>query len=72
MGIEENIDSAKFPRQSNLINKEVTVCFNYNAENSIQGVVVRDDIDRPFRMMIKLVGGRYILSTECQYSFNNP
>lgn len=68
MGVVDNIGYRKFPKQGAFMGKEVTVCFNYDTSETISGVVVRDDAEEPGKMIIQLVDGRYVLSTECQYS----
>lgn len=68
MGQHKNITIDKFPKQGSHLNKEVTVMFHYNTANTIKGIVVRDDEDDPGKTIIKLEDGRYVLSTECQYS----
>ena len=68
MGIEENIGFNVFPKQGNDLGIEVDVCFKYDNSNVLKGIIVRDDIEEPFRRIIQLSGGRYILSTECMYS----
>lgn len=68
MGVHNNIDYNKFPKQSLYLNKRVQVCFHYNTEKIINGTVVRDDYEHPWLTLIKLDDGRYVTSTECQYS----
>jgi len=67
MGVEMNIDFDKFPKQGTYLGKEVEVCFRYNTEKALSGVVVREDDEAPGIMIIKLSDGRHVLSTECQY-----
>lgn len=68
MGVHSNIDMNKFPKQGSYLGKHVEVGFHYNVEQTIKGVVVRDDDEDPFLTIIRLDDGRYILATECQYS----
>lgn len=68
MGCIDTIDAERFPEQGSFLGKNVRVCFKYNAGKTLMGVVVRDDIEEPSRMIIRLEDDRYILSTECQYS----
>ncbi len=71
MGVVENISYDRFPRQSKkYLGKEVDVCFNYNLYKTIKGVIVRDDEESPGLTIIRLEDGRYVLVTECQYSFD--
>ncbi len=68
MGVVANIGKDKFPKQSEIVGAKVSVCFNYDVKNTISGKVVRDDIEEPYRMIILLEDGRFVMSTECQYS----
>jgi hypothetical protein len=61
-----NVDS--FPTQGEQLGRAVRVCFNYDTEQLVGGVVVRDDTEEPWRTIIRLDDGRHILATECQYS----
>ena len=70
MGVKKNISLLDFPKQGIWLNKEVSVCFNYETEFTVKGLIVRDDSEEPFLTIIKLNDGRYVLSTECQYSFD--
>lgn len=74
MGIEKKIDIKSFPKQYSVaesstggIGRKVEVCFHYKADKTIQGVIIRDDKELPYRTLIRLYDGRVILSTECQY-----
>ncbi len=71
MGVENNISASTFPRQGAFLHRAVEVCFNYDASQLIGGIIVRDDAEEPGRCIIRLDDGRYVLATECQYSFNN-
>lgn len=68
MGTHVNIDHQTFPKQGSFLNQRVKVCFNYDTDHIINGVIVRDDSDEPFQMIIKLDDSRYVRSVECQYS----
>jgi len=70
MGFHENIDHSRFPKQSSHLLKKVNVCFDYDTKNSISGVIVRDDVEDPYLLIIMLTDGRYVMSTECQYQFH--
>jgi hypothetical protein len=67
MGVVTNVSMDKFPKQGDFLGKRVNVCFNYDSEKEIGGVIVRDDDEEPFRTIIKLNDGRYVLATECMY-----
>ena len=74
MGVERNIDIKSFPKQYSAeespmggIGRKVEVCFHYKADNTISGVIIRDDKESPFRTLIRLCDGRVVLATECQF-----
>lgn len=69
-GSDEDSIMAKYnlPKQGNHLNKEVRVCFEYDTNEILHGLIVRDDMEPPFLTLIRLNDGRYIQTTECQYS----
>jgi len=67
MGVHDNVGFNKFPKQSDRVGCVVRVCFNYDTSETILGRIVREDVEEPGKMIIKLNDGRYVLSTECQY-----
>ncbi len=67
MGIAPNVAYGKFPRQGNMLHRRVLVCFNYDTAHPIGGTVVRDDCEEPYRTIIRLDDGRFVLGSECQY-----
>jgi hypothetical protein len=69
MGVVENISYDKFPGQAEDKGRRVKVCFNYDSSKVIGGVIVRDDLEKPGLMIIRLDDNRYVLSTECMYSY---
>lgn len=70
MGCHVNISAKRFPKQGDWVGKPVRVCFHYNTREAIGGVIVREDEEEPGVMIIQLSDGRYVLATECQYSFS--
>lgn len=68
MGVETNISHTRFPKQGPHLGRTVFVCFNYDTSQQIRGTVVRDDYEEPWRTIIQLDDGRFVLATECQYS----
>lgn len=68
MGCVNNITNDKFPRQTDWLGKRVNTCFHYDTEHTLPGTIVRDDAEAPLMTIIALDDGRYVLSTECQYS----
>lgn len=69
MGVVANVGFEEFPKQGHLLGKRVEVCFRYDTSKVIGGVCVRDDVEEPGRSIFKLDDGRYVLSSECQYSY---
>lgn len=67
MGVVKNIDIDTFPEQGSNLHKRVEVCFHFNFDHVILGTIVRDDREPPWRDIIQLDDGRYILGTECLY-----
>ena len=67
MGIEKNVGFDVFPKQGDYLGKVVEVCFNYDTTKTLRGKIVRDDMEEPYRTIIELENGKYILGTECQY-----
>lgn len=67
MGVKANISATEFPKQGALAGKRVAVCFHYDTARTIEGVVLRDDIEEPFLRIIHLDDGRVVLDTECQF-----
>ncbi len=68
MGVHHNIGFEKMPKQGSFLGKRVKVCFNYNSEQWIGGIIVRDDAEDPGIQIITLDDKRVLLTTECQYS----
>jgi len=68
MGNLDNITYDTFPRQGNWIGRRVKVCFHYDTSRQIGGEIVRFDSEAPFVEIIALDDGRYVLTSECQYS----
>jgi hypothetical protein len=75
MGCVDTISYDKFPKQSDndykypQLGKRVKVCYHYDTSKFHYGVIVRDDNEEPFRTIIALDNGIYVLGSECQYSF---
>jgi hypothetical protein len=67
MGVVKTIGIDSFPKQGALVGKRVKVCFAYNADVNIGGVVVRDDSEEPFETLFQLDDGRIVRAVECQY-----
>lgn len=66
MGVVNEISYDKFPKQGKMLGKPTKVCFRYQGEY-IWGTVVRDDMSAPGITIIRLVDGRHVLASECQY-----
>lgn len=75
MGCVSTISYYNFPKQYdssykyNHLGKRVEVCYHYDTNKKHTGVIVRDDREEPWQTIIYLDNGRYVLATECQYSF---
>ena len=67
MGTRRNIGYDTFPKQGKYLGKRVNVCFHYDTSKTIEGVIVRDDIDPPYLEIIRLDDGRHVLTTECMW-----
>jgi hypothetical protein len=72
MGMHKSITFDTFPKQSDNIGRSVRVCFHYDTSKTVYGSVVRDDREDPHLMIIKLNDDRYVLATECMYSYVYP
>lgn len=78
MGCVNTIDYDHFPRQADAshkyprIGKRVEVCYKYDTSKVHYGTIVRDDLEEPFETIIALDNGRFLRTTECQYSFLKP
>lgn len=73
MGSHPDITAAKFPRQGSQLDQRVRVYFHFNtAVDAIKGTVVRDDVEDPYRTIIRLDDGRFVLDPECQYGSEPP
>ncbi len=66
MGCVDNIGVDKFPKQGR-IGERCKVLFHYGVGGELHGTIVRDDMEDPWRGIIKLDDGRFVLMTECQY-----
>jgi hypothetical protein len=72
MGNEQTITAAQFPKQGEYLGRRCQVIFHYNGQVRLHGTIVRDDREKPWRTIIRLDDGRYVLSTECQYAPELP
>lgn len=52
-----------YPKQGSFWGRSL-VCFDYDTSQAVLGLIVRDDA--PGILIIRLVDGRHVLSTECQ------
>lgn len=62
-----NIDFDHFPQQSETVGKDVRVCYNFNTRDCHLGKIIRSDSEEPYLTVIRLVNGRVLLDSECQY-----
>jgi len=76
MGVHNNITHDSFPPQGTWVGRKVWVCYHYDTAHTHEGEIVREDVDAPGTMIIRVtVPGepdRYLLATECQYSLERP
>ena len=70
MGVVSSIDYESFPEQSTWTppGTKVRVCFKYDTTHTIDGEIVRADVEDPGVGIIRLADGRHVLFSECQYS----
>jgi hypothetical protein len=72
MGVHPNVNPLAnppvWPKQGPEVGKSVRVCFNYDANNTMSAVCVRDDMEAPYVTLFKLASGEHVLATECQYT----
>jgi hypothetical protein len=67
MGAETNIGFDQFPKQGIFLGCRTRVCFHYESRE-LMGTIIRDDIEKPFKTIIRLDDGRVVLATECMYA----
>ena len=65
MGASKNVGINDYPKQSPIVNTQVKVCFNLNPTKTIDGMIVRDDSEEPFRR-IESFKGEATLSYGCK------
>lgn len=68
MGVTPNVGPSSWPKQGNMLGEHVSVSFARETSTLFAGLVVRDDIEDPFRTIIQLDDGRFVLGSECQWS----
>jgi hypothetical protein len=68
MGAIASITHETFPKQGSSLGKRVEVFFHDDLDHHAADAMVRDDHEEPWRTIIALNDGRYVLTTECQYS----
>jgi hypothetical protein len=67
MGVHANVGWNRFPKQGELLGKQVRVMFDHDATTETSAQCVRDDMESPFLTIFRLLDGRYVTSSECQY-----
>lgn len=65
--IKQISSSENFPKQGDLLGKEVTVCFQFKTDERFNAVCTRNDVCGPLFTIFKLDDGRFVLEGECQY-----
>ena len=77
MGCVSTISYYNFPRQADSsyeypqLGRRVRVYYHYDTSKEHYGVIVRADREEPFQTIIALDNGRYVLATECQYTWDD-
>jgi len=61
------IDSFQLPEQGSSKGRKTDVCFHYDTSRLLEGIIVRDDIEKPYTALIHLQDGRVVDTVECQY-----
>ena len=67
MGVHENIGADVYPEQSRFKGNRAVVCFQYDTSRRFPATIVRDDMDEPYRTILQLDDGRFVLGVECQW-----
>ena len=67
MGCVGTISHTTFPKQGTHLNRHTRVLFRYHGPE-LMGTIVRDDMESPWRTIIRLDDGRFVLADECQYA----
>lgn len=68
MGSHPNIGRDRMPKQGSYAGTRAVVIFDYDSRYQHLATIVRDDAEEPGVMIFRLDDGRYVLSTECQWS----
>lgn len=68
MGMHPNVYIGNLPKQTDLVDADVEVSFRQDLNKSVTGSIVRSDADAPFRTLIELHEGGFIVdSSECVF-----
>ena len=65
---KQDLGNLTLPKQGMFLGRRTEVVFNYDASRTLEGLIVRDDADKPHITLIKLEDNRIISGEECQYS----
>jgi hypothetical protein len=68
MGQVKNVGATTWPRQGRYLGSAAVVRFWDEQHTEFPAVIVRDDAEAPWITVLRLDGGRVVLSTECMYS----
>ena len=70
MGNVATIAHDRFPRQADILppGTRLKIMFHYDTAHMLTVTIVRNDIEPPYRMLIALDDGRYVVGDECQYT----
>ncbi len=61
------LNNLQLPQQGDVGNK-AQVCFHFDTRRTLEGRIVRDDLEEPYKTLIELEDGRVVDTVECQYS----
>lgn len=72
MGSHPNIGINSYPKQAKEgdlcpVGSKVKICFWYNTTETIEGTVLRSDMESPGELIFQLDDGRIVRSVECMY-----
>ncbi len=71
MTIEKKVELGEFPKQGDWLGRRVEVCPHSDNPRIFYGNIVREDAETPYKTIIQLDNGKYILSTECLYELKD-
>lgn len=61
-----------YPPQRPTVGCRVKVVFHFDERQIFPGVIVRDDKEEPYVMLVQIGEGQFVLGTECQWRPDDP